>query len=107
MSFDKKYLKYKNKYLKLKNQIGGMFNIGDIVREYDSLVTGTIIRKYKIKEKDKEFRFVMKGDDGQEYEHYASHFILLSSESPALKKRNDDEREQRKLKNEQKKHNKL
>jgi hypothetical protein len=32
MSFNKKYLKYKNKYLKLKNQIGGMFNKGDRVR---------------------------------------------------------------------------
>ena len=32
MSFDKKYLKYKEKYQKLKNQIGGMFNVGDRVR---------------------------------------------------------------------------
>ncbi len=32
MSFNKKYLKYKEKYQKLKNQIGGMFNVGDRVR---------------------------------------------------------------------------
>ena len=32
MNFNKKYLKYKKKYLSIKNQIGGMFNKGDIVR---------------------------------------------------------------------------
>ena len=103
MSFDKKYLKYKEKYQKLKNQIGGMFKIGDRVREYDSMVTGVINDIYKISEYDKDLRFQMLGDDGQTYRYNAHHFVLLSSESPALKKRNDDEREQKKLENEQKK----
>jgi len=103
MNYQKKYLKYKEKYLLKKNQIGGMFKIGDKVREYDSMVTGVINNIYKIQEHDKDLRFQMLGDDGETYSFFAPHFVLLSSESPELKKDRDDERERRKLKNEQKK----
>jgi hypothetical protein len=42
MNYQKKYLKYIEKYLSIKSQIGGMLKIGDKVREFDSMATGTI-----------------------------------------------------------------
>ena len=42
MSFEQKYLKYKQKYLELKNQIGGNFVVGDIVIDYANKKVGTV-----------------------------------------------------------------
>jgi hypothetical protein len=89
MNYQKKYLKYKEKYLSIKNQIGGMLKIGDKVREYDSMVTGTIIEIGK----DSDPLITMVGDDGKIYTHHSPHFGLLSFEYADLKAKRDNERD--------------
>ena len=89
MNYQKKYLKYKKKYLSIKNQIGGMFRIDDRIRELESNVTGVIT---KIGQDDDPY-ITMLGDDGVNYMYHKPHFVLLSSESPELKKDRDDERD--------------
>jgi hypothetical protein len=87
MNYQKKYLKYKEKYISIKSQIGGIFKIGDKVRKYDSMVTGTII---EIGEGSDPL-ITMLGDDGKKYTYHSSHFASLSSEGTALKAERDNE----------------
>jgi hypothetical protein len=83
--------------LKFKNQIGGMFQLGDRVRESDTKEIGTIIN---IGQSYDPF-ITMRGDNGLLYIHHSPHYRLLSSEDERVKKWNDDEREQIKERNKQ------
>jgi hypothetical protein len=88
MNYQKKYLKYIEKYLSIKSQIGGMLKIGDKVREFDSMATGTITEISK----DSDPLITMLGDDSKKYTYHSPHFGLLSSEDAALKAKRDNER---------------
>ena len=87
----------RNSLKKFKNQIGGMFRIGDRVREADSKEIGTIINI------DQHYDpiITMRGDNGFLYYYHSPHYRLLSSEDKTVKKWNDDEREEIKQRNEQ------
>lgn len=78
MSYHEKYLKYKFKYLDLQKQIGGGIVVGDRVRESDSLMTGVVV---EIHDKWSYTHIVMKGDDGEMYDHNTHHYRKLSDES--------------------------
>jgi hypothetical protein len=72
---------------------GDMVFVGDRVRERDSLMTGVVIEihdKY-----DPYTHVVMKGDDGEIYDHNTHHYVKLSKESDRQRKKIESELQER------------
>jgi len=77
MSFEQKYLKYKNKYLNLKSQIGGSFNSGDRFYYNGSLEgvenpQGTVLHKREAYGNSYGGTYMVKYDNPKITEHNAS-----------------------------------
>ncbi len=47
--YEQKYLIYKSKYLKIKNQIGGIFKVGDTTGEPEVIIMSKFIEKLRLK----------------------------------------------------------
>ena len=94
MSFQNKYLKYKNKYLELKKQIGGSWKVGDRVSTDNGF--GEIIKISEVSDSDsdKEETYYIRLDSGDETYQATYYNVNMRHETDIERTRNKIKKEE-------------